>query len=344
MTVHPMRIEGLEIREVENGFMVSHSLDSRVHRLNHTAVVVLELCDGRRSAANIAEQVRTVFGLSSPPIQEVGAVLAQMTEQGLVAGTRRARRFSRVKPAEKLRHFPHLLWINLDRETSRKTYMEKQLKAYSFPHTRISGYDGSSEDLTRHLTHPGDRCDLSSAELGATMSHLKAIKYFLDQVDGEYAVVAEDDVDLGMCRFWDFDWDYVVEHLPYDWDVVQLAIICWPEHRRTNIHPRRPSDWSAACYLMSRHHAQKLIKLHHRDGKYKIDNGIMPKPLADEIVYHSGKTYSIPLFLYKLHFGSAIYQEDVDTIQAQSRRAFYEWWSQRSAHIDQRTLFQCEAD
>lgn len=339
MTTRPKRIDGLEIREVEDGFMVYPSGGSRVHYLNHTAVLVLELCNGRRSAADIAEQVRKAFGLSTPPRQEVDDVLAQMTGQGLVAGRLRSRRPRRSKPTDKLRHFPHLLWINLDREESRKAYMENQLKPYAFPHTRISAYDGSSEDLTQHLTHPHNRCNLSNPEIGATISHLKAIKYFLDHLDAEHVVIAEDDLDLSICQFWDFDWDYVVAHLPYDWDVVQLAIICWPQYLITKIHPRQPHDWSAACYLLSRHHARKLIALHHDNGKCKIDNGVTPKPFADEIVYHSGKTYAMPLFLYNLDFRSAIHQEDVKNIQTQSRRAVYEWWSKRSAHIDQETLF-----
>src|SRR5262249_2262611 len=150
-----------------------------------------------------------------------------------------ARRSLDSDPASKLRHFPHLLWINLDRETSRRTYMENQLKPFSFPHTRIAGYDGSAEDPTAYLTHPNNRRALTDPEIGATISHLKAIKYFLDNLAAQYVVIAEDDLDLSICRFWDFDWDYVIEHLPYDWDVIQLAIICWPQFMRPSIHPRQ---------------------------------------------------------------------------------------------------------
>jgi GR25 family glycosyltransferase involved in LPS biosynthesis len=340
MTAHPKRTEGLEIEEVDDGFMVHRSGESRTHFLNPTACLVLELCDGRQSAAQIAEVVRSAFDLQAPPQQEVEEVLAAMIEQGLVAPGRRARRFPGLKPADKLKRFPRVLWINLEREKSRRTFMETQLGRYSIRGTRISGYDGSAEDLTRHLTDPDNRCGLRDAEIGATLSHLKAIEHFLDSSDDEYAIIAEDDLDLGICRFWDFDWDYAFQHLPFDWDIVQLAIICRPEQMKPQIHLRHPQDWSAACYLISRHHAQKLVRLHCRNGRYKIDYRIAPKPFADVLVYCSGRAYSIPLFLPKLCFRSAIDQEHVEGLHTQSRTALYAWWSKHAGKIDQATLFK----
>src|SRR5262249_4457846 len=145
------------------------------------------------------------------------------------------------------------------------------------------------------------------------------------------------------CRFWGFDWDYVMAHLPYDWDVVQLAIICRPDYLITRIHPRRPHDWSAACYLLSRHHARKLMALHERGGTYKIDNGVMPKPVAEQVIFESGRTYSMPLFLYRPEFQSAIHQEDVEDVHTQCRQAVLDWWSRRSAHVTPEALFRPDA-
>src|SRR5262249_16290224 len=112
-TPHPRRVDGLEIREVDDGFMVHDARESPVPYLKRPAVVVLELCDGQRAVADIAKRVAKAFGLPAPPRREVDEILARMTAQGLVV-RRPARRRGRGGPAaEKLRRFPHLLWINL---------------------------------------------------------------------------------------------------------------------------------------------------------------------------------------------------------------------------------------
>jgi hypothetical protein len=39
------------------------------------------------------------------------------------------------------------------------------------------------------------------------------------------------------------------------------------------------------------------------DDKYKLDNGVKPRAVADDLIYNSGNTFSIPMFLYKIAFG-----------------------------------------
>ena len=50
-------------------------------------------------------------------------------------------------------------------------------------------------------------------------------------------------------------------------------------------------------------HAEKLVKLHCRGDKYKIDQDIKPRAVADDLIYNSGLTFAIPLFLYKIENG-----------------------------------------
>ena len=66
------------------------------------------------------------------------------------------------------------------------------------------------------------------------------------------------------------------------------------------LHRRFVNDFSTACYIISRHHAEKLIKLHCRGDKYKLDNGVKPRAVADDLIYNSGNTYAVPIFLYKV--------------------------------------------
>ena len=81
---HPARADGLEINSVEDGFMIYQPEKDRVHYLNHTAIVVLELCDGKTSPERIADILRKAYGLSRTRQKEVNQVLLQMKEEELV--------------------------------------------------------------------------------------------------------------------------------------------------------------------------------------------------------------------------------------------------------------------
>ena len=75
----------------------------------------------------------------------------------------------------------------------------------------------------------------------------------------------EDDCYLDIVRYWNFDWKSVVAKFPYDWDVVQLTIICTGDIH-INLHRRFVNDFSTACYVISRHHAAKILKHHVKEG------------------------------------------------------------------------------
>jgi GR25 family glycosyltransferase involved in LPS biosynthesis len=130
------------------------------------------------------------------------------------------------KSTYKLKNIPPIYYLNLDGQPERKDYMEEQFKYWEIEnYTRISAYDGREDDLSDIIKgrYPED---MTSGEIGCTTSHLKAIKHWIDTSDSPYAIFMEDDVDLDIVRFWDFTWTDFASKLPYDWDVVQLAIIC----------------------------------------------------------------------------------------------------------------------
>ena len=81
--MHPQRIEGLEITSVDDGFLIYQPEKDRVHYLNHTAVLILELCNGLRSPAEIAELIQKTYDLPDAPTMEVDEVLEKMREEGL---------------------------------------------------------------------------------------------------------------------------------------------------------------------------------------------------------------------------------------------------------------------
>lgn len=234
----------------------------------------------------------------------------------------------RNKSAYKLKNIGPIYYLNLDGQPKRKEYMEDQFKYWEIEnYERISAFDGRDDDLSDIIKgrYPEN---MTSGEIGCTTSHLKAIKHWYETSDSPYAIIMEDDVDLQIVRFWNFTWADFASKVPYDWDVVQLAIIC-TGNLHVKLHKRFVNDFSTACYMITRHHAEKLLKFHVRDGKYKLDQGIKPRAVADDLIYNSGNTFSIPLFLYRIELGSSIHPEHIDVFHRASHDGLFEFWEKQ---------------
>ena len=236
------------------------------------------------------------------------------------------------KSVYKLKDIGPIYCINLDGQPERWQYMEGQFKYWEIEnYHRISAYDGRESDLGEILK--GRYPDMmTSGEVGCTTSHLKAIRHFVEETDAPYAIMMEDDCSLDLVRFWNFTWKDFYGRIPYDWDVVQISIICTGDIH-IKIHKRFVNEFSTACYLITRHHATKLLKLHTRGNKYKLDNGVRPRPVADDLIYNSGNTYSIPLLLYRTELGSSIHPDHVDAFHKGNYNAQFNFWSNKGAQM-----------
>lgn len=84
MQDRPKKSDGLEIDEVEDGFVIYQPDRARVHYLNPSAKLILELCDGTLTVAQIAGLIEEAFGLPDAPRQEVDDALAKLETEGLV--------------------------------------------------------------------------------------------------------------------------------------------------------------------------------------------------------------------------------------------------------------------
>jgi GR25 family glycosyltransferase involved in LPS biosynthesis len=237
------------------------------------------------------------------------------------------------KSAYKLKNFGPIYYLNLDGQPERKEYIENQFKYWEIEnYTRISACDGRDDDLGSIIKgrYPEN---MTSGEIGCTTSHLKAIKHWYETSDSPYAIIMEDDVDLQLVKYWNFTWNDFASKVPYDWDVIQLAIIC-TGNLHVRLHKRFINDFSTAAYMITRHHAEKLLKFHVRGDKYKLDNGVKPRAVADDLIYNSGNTFSIPLFLYRISLGSSIHPEHVDIFHKASHDGLLEFWEKRGYEMN----------
>jgi hypothetical protein len=83
-TQRPIIEDGLDVNETEDGLIIYVPATDRVHHLNSTASVVLQLCNGTRTAAEIAAGVRDVFDLEVSPTDETDECLERLAREGLV--------------------------------------------------------------------------------------------------------------------------------------------------------------------------------------------------------------------------------------------------------------------
>ena len=154
----------------------------------------------------------------------------------------------------------------------------------------------------------------------------------METSDAPCALIMEDDFHLEPVKHWGFTLKDFYAKIPYSYDVVQLAIIN-PAQVHVQLHPRFVNDFSTACYMITRHHAEKLLKFHVKGDKYKLDQGSKPRAVADDLIYNSGNTYAIPLFLYKIALGSDIHDIHVDVFHKSSHDGLWGFWKNESNKI-----------
>ncbi|MDX6688712.1 MAG: hypothetical protein QOG15_169 [Solirubrobacteraceae bacterium] len=80
----PDKADDIEISEVEDGYVIYHPSRDRVHHLNHTAVLVLELCTGSNEAQQISLLLQEAYELAAPPQDEIAACLERLRGEGLI--------------------------------------------------------------------------------------------------------------------------------------------------------------------------------------------------------------------------------------------------------------------
>jgi len=87
MKGNPEQYPNLKIFEADDGYIVYHRERDRVHFLNHTAVLLLELCDGNHSVPGMVEILEKGYGLDKPPEKEVMGIINNFEQEGLITSS-----------------------------------------------------------------------------------------------------------------------------------------------------------------------------------------------------------------------------------------------------------------
>jgi hypothetical protein len=80
----PRPVEGIETNEIADGYVVYDPKQDRVHYLNQTAAVILELCNGRMTTGELVSVIQDAYSLIEPPVEEVADCVQRLIEEGLI--------------------------------------------------------------------------------------------------------------------------------------------------------------------------------------------------------------------------------------------------------------------
>lgn len=233
----------------------------------------------------------------------------------------------------KLKGLPTIYYVNLDHRSDRREYMESQ-----FDHWKIKNYHRissskylSSKDYEWQHLLLDDQLNFGSAQVGNSITHLEMIKNWLKTTDDEYMIMMEDDYDLSLIEYWNFDWEYLMNKIPKNWDCIQLGFEN-DDLIPFFLHPLHPNHGFGPC-LINRSYAEKLIRLHCFGDKFKLNiqsNDDKYKNIygmVDCFLIESGKTYSIPLITTNVNFGSDYDLEGrVREWHEECRDLYHYWW------------------
>ena len=199
-----------------------------------------------------------------------------------------------------INYVDHLVWINLDRCENRKIYMENLLQNIEIPNTRISGIDGGIIDLStlNNLERP-----LANYEKAVTLSHIKAINY-LNNIDGHYFCVFEDDISLNNTILFNHDLKYIIDNAP-KFDILILSKTY--DQKLNDMYTKWNSNiFGAVCYIISREGINKITsfaKYDQNNNSFEITKKLS---IADWFLYNNTNSY-----VYKYNYISSLDNESI---------------------------------
>lgn len=78
------KVAGIEVNEVVDGFVCYDPSNESVHFLNHTAMIIWELCTGETSSSDIINIMRELYKPDMPLEDIVRGALMDMVAKGLI--------------------------------------------------------------------------------------------------------------------------------------------------------------------------------------------------------------------------------------------------------------------
>lgn len=218
----------------------------------------------------------------------------------------------------KLSNFPPVFVVSVKSSVDRREYVNKEFVKYGIDNVYYSMFDLWEED--RYEVTGRNLSQLHIGSYGPVTSHLLINKYWTQNTDYEYVIIAEDDLSFDFVKYWNFTWKDFFSDLPKDWDLVQLSTMReHPKEIGINLRERHNADLGCQIYLVKRDYAENLVSKYFTKNGFHLEvpicnilykeNEIWENcnliPIVENIIYEAtGKTYCVPLFYEKLDFAT----------------------------------------
>jgi len=249
----------------------------------------------------------------------------------------------------KLGNLPPIYYFNLDHRLDRREYMEKQFSEYgitNYQRVDSSRYsvDNYEEWKSKVLT---DKLRTKVWFLATLIDRIHGIIDWYNSNISETCLMVEDDICLEPVEYWNFDWETFVSTLPCNWECVQLHVI-GEKFLRMNMSNWSRNNHSTGGILINRSYAQKLIKLHYINNKFKLYSNYgydsnWPEyhyQSVDFVLYQIGITYSLPIFTTNYNFISDGYRNgNINHMSKKCDTLVLDWWKNKSANYDLDDIF-----
>jgi hypothetical protein len=220
----------------------------------------------------------------------------------------------------KLKNFPVVNYPNLKSSIDRLQFMQQQLDHYGLKGNAYltDRYDNIKDQMRIDCSIPMEHC-----HPGANTSFLNLLKQWYDQADEQIGLFCDDDISFESVDCWNFTWQDFLDHLPENWECIQLIRVnVWEPnltyHGRVEIPSlnirQRPWDDFGSSFLCTRRYAKKLLDRHVK-GENHYDFSIpfqhnpteFLHPIAENLLFREiddSTVYNVPLLLENQQFES----------------------------------------
>ena len=158
------------------------------------------------------------------------------------------------------------------------------------------------------------------------------MKEWLSTSTAPWLCLMEDDYDLNLIQYWNFNWDYLMNRVPYDWDCLQIGFES-TKFIPFFLHPKLNHSYFGPV-ILQRDYIEKILDLHSSGDKWRFLGKIGDNKFnstgatVDYFIGHTGRTYSIPLITTNDKLTSGENSVTINRIHhTKSRNAYYHWWA-----------------
>jgi hypothetical protein len=213
----------------------------------------------------------------------------------------------------KLKNFPIVHYPNLKNRPDRLEFMQHQIHHYGLTECvyATDRYETFSDQV--HVT---SAIDIDSGQFGVAISYLNMMKQWYDTANEQYGFFCDDDVSFESIDNWNFSWQDLLDHLPENWQCVQLIRQnVWDDNGLfingnfelpvLKLRKRTNYDWGTA-FICKRSYVKKLLDRHVK-GTNVYDFSIKIRgthdlflPFCLEVMLFDevcDEVYNFPLFL-----------------------------------------------